>query len=109
MFTGNSIFTVAVNIHFAVNFVMALRWSIPNWVVRLLRHVDGLSIQVREKDSLLSVTVNGGDEQLFRVRYLPVLSKETAEGQLHQFELETSLGKLLLAVPKLAPNTRRLL
>ena len=109
MFTLNGIFTVAVNIRFAVNFVMALRWSIPTWVVRLLRHVDGLSIEVREKDSLLSVSVNGGDEQLFRVRYLSVLSKETAEGQLHQFERDASLGRLLLAVPKLAPNTRRLL
>jgi hypothetical protein len=88
---------------------MTLRWSIPSWVVRLLRHVDGLSIHVREKDSLLSVSVNGGDEQPFRVRYLPVLSKETAEGQLHQLDLDTSLGSLLLAVKKLAPNSRRLL
>jgi hypothetical protein len=109
LFTGYSIFTIAVNIGFAVNYFMALRWLIPSWVVRLLRHVDGLSIGVREKDSLLSVSANGGDEQLFRVRYLPVLSKETAEGQLHKFAIEASLGKLLLAVPKLAPNTRRLL
>jgi hypothetical protein len=94
---------------FMVNFVMALRWSIPSWVVRLLRHVDGLSVDVRQEESLLSVSVNGGDEQLFRVRYLPVLSKESAEGLHRQFQPETNLGRLLLAVPKLAPNTRRFL
>lgn len=86
---------------------MALYWHIPTWVIRLLRDIEGLSLQVNEKGTLLSISVNGGREQQFHVRYMPVLSKETAEKQFKGGA--TGTERLLLAVPKLAPNTRQLL
>jgi hypothetical protein len=58
---------------------------------------------------MLSISANGGKEEIFRVRYLPVLSKESAEGLLRDFKAETKRESVLLAVQKLAPNTRRLL
>lgn len=87
---------------------MALRWIIPNWVVRLLRSVEGLTVQVIDGQSILSISVNGGAEQFFRVRYFPVLSKEAAE-KLHEFDIMTDASRLLVAAPKLAPSTRHLL
>jgi AraC-like DNA-binding protein len=86
---------------------VALHWLIPTWVIRLLRDIEGLSLQVNEKSPLLSISVNGGREQRFYARYMPGLSKEAAE---KQFEgSATGTERLLLAVPKLAPNTRQLL
>ena len=87
---------------------LRIRWSIPSWVVRLLRSIEGLSTQVVGEESVLSISVNGGNEQLFRVRYFPVLSKEAAEN-LQEYDLANDALRLLVAVPKLAPNTRQLL
>ena len=86
---------------------MALRWLIPDWVIRRLRNVDGLSVQADETGTLLFLSAKGGKRQRFRVRCLSVLSKESAEKQSET--PQTGPDHLLLAVPRLAPDTRNIL
>lgn len=86
---------------------MALRWVIPDWVIRRLRNVDGLSVEVDETGTLLFLSVKGGKRQRFRVRCLSALSRESAETQSDL--PQTGPDRLLLAVPRLAADTRKIL
>jgi AraC-like DNA-binding protein len=83
--------------------------QIPVWLLRLLRQIHGLSVEVTDDRSIL-LSAHGGRRQIFKVEYHPVLSGEKANLLLQEWK-RTSEGRsrILLAVQRLAPHTRQLL
>lgn len=83
--------------------------QIPVWLLRLLRQIQGLSVEITEAQSIV-LSAHGGRRHTFTVQYHPVLSGEKAKLLLQAWKrpLE-SRSKNLLAVQRLAPHTRQLL